>query len=76
LGDEFDAVSAWVEFSEQAGTALVVCVSAAERRGVMGPDQALEHDKRAHNLHAAFRVEGLGALHDASLSADRTVTFK
>ena len=76
LSDEYDAVSAWAEFAGQSGVDLVVCVSAAERRGVLNSEQATEHEKSAHNLHEAFRVEGLGVLHDASLSSERMVTFR
>jgi tRNA 2-thiouridine synthesizing protein D len=76
LGDEFDAPTAWAEFSANSGANLVVCVSAAERRGVLNESQALEFAKQAHNLHPSFSVEGLGVFHDASLQSDRTVTFK
>lgn len=76
LSDEFDAVMAWAEFSKKNKVDLVVCVSAAERRGVMGNEQANEFSKTNSNLHPAFSIAGLGALHEASLTSDRTVTFK
>ena len=76
VADEFHAVDAWVEYAERTSTDLVVCVSAAERRGILGSEQAIEFDKATHNLHASFKVEGLGALHEASLASDRTVSFK
>ena len=76
LADEFDAPSEWANFKEQFAIDLVVCVSAAERRGIIGQQQMQDLAKPASNLHPAFSVAGLGALHDASLAADRTVTFK
>ena len=76
LDDEFNAVEQWQQFNQQTKTPLVVCVSAAERRGVLNDQQAQEFAKECSNLADGFTVEGLGALHDASLSADRTVTFK
>lgn len=76
LDDEFEPVNAWAEFSQEHSVELVVCVSAAERRGVMSDEQAREFVKGSGNIHVAFSVAGLGALHDASLSSDRTVTFK
>ena len=76
LADEFNSVDEWCLFSKQTNTPLVVCVSAAERRGILNAEQADEFSKSNYNLHPSFSVEGLGALHDASLSADRTVTFK
>lgn len=76
LDDEFEPVNAWARLSRDYAVELVVCVSAAERRGVMGDEQALEFDKGHGNLHSAFSIAGLGALHEASLASDRTVTFK
>ena len=76
IQDEFNAVDQWREFNQEHKTPLVVCVSAAERRGVLSADQAKEFGKLNSNLADCFVVEGLGALHDASLSSDRTVTFK
>jgi tRNA 2-thiouridine synthesizing protein D len=76
LDDEFDPVECWVKFAELSGTKLIVCVSAGERRGIIGAEQATEFAKSSANLHPAFSVEGLGALHGASLTSDRTVSFK
>lgn len=76
LSDEFDAVNTWADFSIEHNVALVACISAAERRGVLGQEQANEAGRGTHNLHPAYRVEGLGALYQASLEAHRTVTFK
>lgn len=76
LDDEFDPVERWVEFAQENSCELIVCVSAGERRGLLSSPQADEFAKPSHNIHPAFKVEGLGVLHDASLNADRTVTFK
>ena len=76
LDDEFNAVDQWQLFQQKHKTPLVVCVSAAERRGVLSAEQAQEFAKPSSNLATGFTIEGLGALHDASLAADRTMTFK
>lgn len=76
LEDEFEPVTAWSDFSTEHRVELIVCVSAAERRGVMSDDQANEFSKGRGNLHPAFLIAGLGVMHEASLVADRTVTFK
>lgn len=75
LSDEFDTLSAWLELAKQ-GVDLVTCVSASERRGMLNSEQSDELGLEQHNLHAAFKSAGLGVLHQASLEADRTVTFK
>ncbi|MCL4130773.1 UNVERIFIED_CONTAM: hypothetical protein GTU68_025759 [Idotea baltica] len=76
LADEFDSVAQWQEMAAQNGIDLVVCVSAAERRGVLNQQQAEEHERDNCNLHPSFSVAGLGELHAASLESDRTVCFK
>ena len=76
LSDEFDSVSQWQRLAEQSNIELVVCVFAAERRGLLNEEQAREHGRTNSNLHDSFLVAGLGALHAASLESDRTVSFK
>lgn len=76
LSDEFNAVDAWSGIAKQYSIPLVVCISAAERRGIVGKEQAQEAGLKMNNLHPAFTIEGLGSLHQASIEADRTVTFK
>ena len=76
LSDEFDSVAEWHNLAQQADIDLVVCVSAAERRGVLDQTQALEHGRASSNLHSSFKVAGLGELHAASLESDRMVSFK
>jgi len=66
VDDEFDAAEQWHVFHQQTNTSLVVCVSAAERRGVLNSEQASEFAKDSDNLASIFSVQGLGALHDAS----------
>jgi tRNA 2-thiouridine synthesizing protein D len=76
MGDEFDNTGHWVDFASSNQVALVCCVSAAERRGIISESQKSELGKEAHNMHPIFAVGGLGVFTDASLSSDRTVTFK
>ena len=76
LDDEFNCIDEWVAFAKGNDVPLVACVSAAERRGILNAEQADEFAKDADNVHPIFQIEGLGVLHDASLSSDRTVTFK
>ncbi len=76
LADEFDSVTQWQKLAEQHSVELVVCVSAAERRGVLNQQQAQEHGRDSDNLHPSFSVVGLGEFQAASLESDRTVSFK
>ena len=67
-------VSCWRSLGEQAGIKLVLCVSAALRRGVLDAEMAEEYGQ-AGNLAAGFSIAGLGQWMDAALEADRVIRF-
>ncbi len=75
MSDEPDMVENWARFAEHYSVPLVICVSSAERRGVLNGALATEHAKTAANLHPSFSIAGLGTLTDASITSDRTVSF-
>ena len=75
MADEFDVVSSWQKITAQYEVPLRVCVSASEKRGIMGEAQSVEHDKPRFNLADGFEIAGLGVLHDAVLKSDRMITF-
>lgn len=57
--------AAWLEFGERNGVELVLCVSAAERRGVV----------ERHTLAEGFLLRGLGVLVETMVESDRLVSF-
>lgn len=73
--DERNVSERWRALAEQYRLDLVVCVSAAKRRGLLDAREAQRHDKDAHNLAPAFRISGLGQLVEASIKVDRLVVF-
>ena len=75
LSDEFDVVGSWQLFAQVSEAKLVVCIAAAERRGVMSDAIANEFNDCSGNLASGFEIAGLGALQQAMLDCDRTVTF-
>lgn len=75
LADEFDGHLQWLTLAQQYSIPVVVCVSAAERRGVLSSVTQSENGDGVENPDPVFQVVGLGALHEASLASDRTVTF-
>lgn len=66
---------AWSELAAQHQLDLVLCVTAAQRRGVLDASESARHDKDAHNLAPGFRISGLGQLIEAGILADRLVVF-
>lgn len=73
--DDRNLTNHWSELAEQHKLDLVVCVAAAQRRGVLDADEAKRHGKDADNIAAGFRISGLGQLIEAGIQADRLVTF-
>mgnify|MGYP003386271969 CR=1 FL=1 len=73
--DENNLPQQWSELIEQHQIDSVVCIAAATRRGVLNEQEAKRLGKAGSNLSADHEVSGLGQLVDASLNADRVITF-
>ena len=54
---------------------MVLCVAAAQRRGLLDEDEAKRAGKDASNMAAGFNISGLGQLIDAGIQADRLMVF-
>jgi tRNA 2-thiouridine synthesizing protein D len=73
--DDRNIVKRWSELGEKYKLDLVVCVAAAQRRGIADADEAKRNGKDANNIAPGFRISGLGQLIEAGIQADRLVTF-
>jgi len=73
--DDRHIVNRWSELAEKYNLDLVVCVAAAQRRGVVDADEAKRNGKDATNLAPRFRISGLGQLIEAGIQSDRLVVF-
>lgn len=73
--DERNIVKRWSELAEEYDIDLVICVAAAQRRGIMDAEEAERHGHSACNLAAGFRLSGLGQLIEAGIEADRLLVF-
>lgn len=65
----------WSELAQQHQVDLVVCIAAAQRRGILDAPEAKRQGKDADNLAEGFRISGLGQLIEASVEADRLIVF-
>ena len=63
------------ELAEKHGIDLVVCVAAAQRRGILDEDEMKRHGKDGNNIAPGFRISGLGQLIEAGIQSDRLVIF-
>jgi tRNA 2-thiouridine synthesizing protein D len=73
--DERNIQKNWSALADQYKLDLVVCVAAAQRRGILDANEAKRQGKDADNLAPGFRISGLGQLIEAGIQADRLVTF-
>ncbi len=73
--DEIQLTSCWRELAESHGVDLVVCISAAQRRGLLYADEAERRNKLDDDLAAGFRIGGLGQWVEALVEADRVIVF-
>lgn len=73
--DEIQFVGNWSLLAERHGLDLVVCISAAQRRGLLCADEAGRRGKHDDDLAPGFRIAGLGQWLEASLLADRCLVF-
>ena len=61
--DDRNIVKRWSELAAQHKLDLVVCIAAAQRRGLMDAAEAKRNGKDADNLAPGFRISGLGPAH-------------
>lgn len=73
--DELHMTNKWTELAKGQGIDLVVCISAAQRRGLLFDDEANRQGKLDQDLAEGFRISGLGQLLEATLLADRFIEF-
>ncbi|MCP4828477.1 MAG: sulfurtransferase complex subunit TusD, partial [Proteobacteria bacterium] len=73
--DDRHIVNRWSELGEAHDLDLVVCVAAAQRRGIADADEAKRNGKDGDNIAPGFRISGLGQLIEAGIQSDRLLVF-
>ncbi len=73
--DDRNLQQLWTALSEAHDLDLVVCIAAAQRRGILDENEAKRQGKDGDNIAPGFRISGLGQLVEAGIQADRLVTF-
>ena len=73
--DDRHIVNRWSELAKSHNLDLVVCIAAAQRRGLMDENEAKRQGKNADNIAPGFRISGLGQLVEAGIQSDRLVVF-
>ena len=65
----------WSELALQHGIDMVICIAAAQRRGLMDASEAKRQGLDADNIAPGFRISGLGQLIEGSIESNRTIVF-
>jgi tRNA 2-thiouridine synthesizing protein D len=73
--DDRNIVDRWSKLGQGNELDMVVCVAAAQRRGIVDDGEMKRNGKDATNLAPGFRISGLGQLVEAGIQADRIVVF-
>lgn len=73
--DDRHIVNRWSEIAAQHNIDLVICIAAAQRRGLLDENEAKRQGKDANNIAPGFRISGLGQLVEAGIQSDRLVVF-
>ncbi|WP_133469562.1 sulfurtransferase complex subunit TusD [Paraglaciecola marina] len=73
--DEFDLYAAWKSLANDHKVPLMVCVSAASKRGIITTEDAQDSDNPHFSLTAPFESVGLGELAILMKNSDRLVQF-
>ena len=73
--DDRNIVNRWSELAKEHDIDMVVCVAAAQRRGIFDDGEAERNGKDATNIADGFRISGLGQLVEGAIQSDRLVVF-
>ncbi|MGB5327972.1 MAG: sulfurtransferase complex subunit TusD [Gammaproteobacteria bacterium] len=73
--DDRNISERWSALALQHEVELILCVAAAQRRGLLDEDEARRAGKDSNNMAEGFQISGLGQLIDAGIQADRLIVF-
>ena len=73
--DDRNITAQWTALAEEHNLDLVVCIAAAQRRGILDENEAKRQGKDGNNSAPGFRISGLGQLIEAGIQSDRLVIF-
>ena len=73
--DDRNVSERWSALGQEHSLELILCVAAAQRRGILDEDEAKRAGKDSNNMAPGFEISGLGQLIDAGIQADRLIVF-
>ena len=73
--DDRNLSQLWSDLATENNLDMIVCIAAAQRRGVMDQAESERHGKGSNNVAEGFEISGLGQLIEATVESDRTLVF-
>lgn len=73
--DDRNIQQLWSTLAEQHSLDMVVCIAAAQRRGILDQKEADRQGKPTPNIAPDFAISGLGQLIEAAVVSDRLLVF-
>ncbi len=73
--DEINLTRCWSNLAKNHHVDLMVCISSAQRRGLLAKDEAERQGKQDDDLATGFRIGGLGQWLNALITSERTLRF-
>jgi len=73
--DDRNITEQWTALAKKHDLDLVICIAAAQRRGILDENEAKRQGKDGNNIADGFRISGLGQLVEAGIQSDRMVIF-
>jgi tRNA 2-thiouridine synthesizing protein D len=73
--DDRNITEQWTALAKEHDLDLVICIAAAQRRGILDENEAKRQGKDGDNIADGFRISGLGQLIEAGIQSDRMVIF-
>lgn len=73
--DERNIQVNWSALAKEHDIDLVICIAAAQRRGMLDENEARRQGKDANNIAEGFRISGLGQLIEMGIQTDRLIMF-
>ncbi|MCK5718158.1 MAG: sulfurtransferase complex subunit TusD [Thiomargarita sp.] len=73
--DDRNIVTRWSDLGKKYKLDMVVCIAAAQRRGLLDENEAKRQGKDADNIAEGFRISGLGQLIESGIQSERMMVF-
>lgn len=74
--DELNTQQGFKQLNSEHNIPLLLCVTAAEKRGIIDAQQAAQESLEHHTVDNAFTVAGLAEMAAMAAQTDRMVQFK